>query len=378
MWSLLGAFDWNSLVVQDSGAYEVGAFDVRSVPPRRTALATLASTLATGSISDALAAQPGWWERGRCPTPPSHLPVNFARGAADPPILIAGAAGTLGSALVRACESRGLRGVALGHHQLDITSRESIRRALDRWHPWAVINAAGYVRVDDAEVHRDFCWRVNSDGAQYLAEAAGARQLRYVTVSADLVFDGQANAPYLESDATNPLNVYGLSKRAAEERVQMVLPNALIVRTAGLFGPADQYGFLTLALGEVSAGRDVIAANDAIVSPTYVPHVADAVLDLLIDREEGIWHLTNRGQVSWADFVALAATLAGLDESLVRRVSQAGLGLRARRPPFSALESERGQIMPTLEFGIREYLTSSEGRWRERRSIPRRSVGGAN
>ena len=97
-----------------------------------------------------------------------------------------------------------------------------------------------------------------------------------------------------------------------------------------------------------------------------MPHLADAILDLLIDRERGIWHLVNRGVVSWAEFAALATRLAGLDEALVRPVRMAELGLRARRPPFSALDSERGKVMPALELGVREYLSSAVSSWRER------------
>ena len=159
MWSLLGTFDWNSLVTRDDDVYEVGAFDVRSTPPRRTALATLAQGLAAGTTIDPLARQPGWWRRG-----PRALAEGRSteRDGGRPirPILIAGGPGTLGSALARACEMRGLRAVAIGRDQLDITSPEAVLHALDQWRPWAVINAAGYARVDDAETHRDACWEL--------------------------------------------------------------------------------------------------------------------------------------------------------------------------------------------------------------------------
>ena len=266
-----------------------------------------------------------------------------AAGRPIRPILIAGGSGTLGSALARACELRGLRTIAIGRDQLDITSPEAILQALHRWSPWAIINAAGYVRVDDAESHRDACWRLNTTGALQLAAAAAAFRAHYVTVSTDLVFDGLETRPYLESDATKPLNVYGASKSAAEEWILALFPDTLIVRTAALFDPVNQHGFLTRALREVSAGREVVAAADIVTSPTYVPHLADAMLDLLIDRERGIWHLANRGTVSWAGFVTLAAGIAGLDESLVRGIGTAELGLTAQRPPFSPLDSERGK-----------------------------------
>ena len=185
------------------------------------------------------------------------------------------------------------------------------------------------------------------------------------------MFDGLKTRPYVETDDTNPRNVYGASKRAAEEWILALFPDALIVRTAAFFGPLDRYSFLTRALREISAGREVVAAGDVVISPTYLPHLAEAVLDLLIDRERGIWHLANRGMVSWADFASLAAQLAGLDRSLIRRIRMVELGLSATRPPLSALESERGNIMPALELGVREYLANSSSSWRERRLQPR-------
>ena len=376
MWSLLGSFDWNSLVARDDNVYEVGTFDVRSAPPRQTALGTLAQALARGTPPDPLASQPGWWQRARRATESRSTVADFAEdSAAVHPILIVGGTGTLGSALTRACEVRGLRAVSVGRTQLDITSPDAIRRALARWRPWAVINAAGYVRVDDAEATRDRCWRVNTDGALHLAAGAAACQARYVTFSTDLVFDGLQERPYVESDSTRPINTYGASKRAAEERVATLASEALIVRTAAFFGPIDHHGFLTHALREISAGRELLAADDVVVSPTYVPHLVDAVLDLLIDGERGIWHLANEGQVSWADFAALAARLANLDDSLVRRVPVTDLRLRASRPAFSALDSERGKVMPTLESGVTEYLASPINVWRERRSRSRVASG---
>jgi dTDP-4-dehydrorhamnose reductase len=375
MWSLFGSFDWNSLVARDDNVYEVGTFDVRSTPPRRTALGTLAQALARGTPLDLLASQPGWWQRARRPTRFRTAVADFEDAAAPHPILIVGGTGTLGSAFTRACDVRGLRAVSVGRTQLDITSPGAIRRALVRWRPWAVINAAGYVRVDDAEATRDLCWRVNADGALHLAEGAAACQARYVTFSTDLVFDGLGETPYVESDSTRPINTYGASKRAAEERVAALASDALIVRTAAFFGSVEHHGFLTRALREVSAGRELLAADDVVVSPTYVPHLVDAVLDLLIDGAHGIWHLANHGQVSWADFAVLAARFASLDDSLVRRVSIAELGLRARRPAFSALDSERGRIMPTLELGVTEYLASPVNVWGERRSRSRMASG---
>jgi dTDP-4-dehydrorhamnose reductase len=368
MWALLGSFDWNSLVVRNDNVYEVGTFDVRSSPPRQTALGTLAKALATGAPPDPLSTQPGWWQPSGRLTKHTSAAPQWGGDLDSRPILIAGGSGRLGLAFARACEKRGLRAVVAGRQQLEITSPEAIGRAMEQWQPWAVINAAGFVRVDDAEARPDLCWRINVEGALRLAAGAAARDARYVTISTDLVFDGSRRKPYVEDDVTNPLNVYGLSKRAAEELLSTLTAQALIIRTAAFFGPGDPNGFLTRALREISAGREVLAAHDLVVSPTYMPHLVDAVLDLLIDGEQGIWHLANVGQVSWAEFAALAAQLANLDDALVRRVSVADLGLSAPRPAFSALESVRGRIMPPLERAMTEYVASPCSVWRERRA----------
>ena len=370
IWALLGSFDWNSLVTRDDNVYEVGTFDVRSAPPRRTALGTLAQALATGTPPNPLASQPGWWQRAGRATESRIYGRGFCRRRRPPDSHRRGHGHARFRAHARLRGPRIARRVGRSHaaryHEpgRDPAGAGSLA-------PWAVINAAGYVRVDDAEATPDLCWRVNTEGVLHLAAGAAACQARYVTFSTDLVFDGLKKRPYVETDATRPINMYGASKRAAEERVATLVSEALIVRTGAFFSPIDHHGFLTHALREVSAGRELLAADDVVVSPTYVPHLVEAVLDLLIDGERGIWHLANDGQVSWADFAALAARIANLDDSLVRRVPVTDLGLRACRPAFSALDSERGKVMPTLESGVTEYLASPINVWRERRSRSR-------
>src|SRR5919202_1239038 len=130
--------------------------------------------------------------------------------------------------------------------------------------------------------------RANRDGAEMLASACADRGLPLVTFSSDLVFDGRRSTPYTEEDAPRPLNVYGRSKAEAERLVLAAHPGALVVRTSAFFGPWDDHNFVTLALRELAEGRRVEAPHDQVVSPTYVPHLVDATLDLLIDGEHGI------------------------------------------------------------------------------------------
>jgi dTDP-4-dehydrorhamnose reductase len=376
LWALLGSFDWNSLMTRTDGAYEPGAFDVRSDPPRATALATLASRLAQGKVVDTLAREDGWWRRpGRITCGPttsvgaqsrpmradessragSRL-LSGRRLGTTRPLVITGARGTLGSAVTEAARARGLAVVALSRQDLDVTDPLMVDRALDGLRPWAVVNAAGYVRVDEAEADPAACLKLNAEAATVQAQACAARDVRFVAFSSDLVFDGSLRRPYVESDQPRPLSVYGISKAEAEARVLAACAGALVIRTSAFFGHTEDYNFLTVALRQLASGLTVRAADDCIVSPTYVPDLVDATLDILLDGETGIWHLANQGQITWSELAATAATKLGLDSSLIISVPTYQVVGPATRPPYSALSSYRGALLPSLEHALDRFV----------------------
>lgn len=354
VWSLLGSFSWDRLLVCDDGGYEPGVFDLRGRRPRPTAIARAVRTLAIDHVlpEHPAAAGPGWWRRpGRVLYSGTVAPQEDAQCPASP-LLITGAAGTLGMAFARMASTRGLAFRVLARGDMDIAEPLSVAQRLDEHRPWAVINAAGYVRVDDAEGQRDRCWRENALGPQVLAAACAERGIRLLTFSSDLVFDGASGRPYRESHVPAPLGVYGWSKLEAERGVLAAMPEALVIRTAAFFGPWDPHNFVTQAMGALRAGRPFRAASDLVVSPTYVPDLVNAALDLLIDGERGIWHLANIGATSWADLARRVAQLEGLDQALVEPCPAHLLGLVAARPPFSALESERGALLRPLDAAL--------------------------
>jgi dTDP-4-dehydrorhamnose reductase len=355
VWAAFGTYDWDSLVTKAQGHYEPGLWDVSSGEPRPTALASLARQLAEGETPhNPVLEAPGWWQRELRLEYPMHgelesLPV------VGRPLLITGASGTLGRAFARFCELRGLPYRLLSRADMDIGDAASVATALDRWQPWAVVNTAGFVRVDDAE--RDpRQWRENLVGPGFLAQECAQRGVRLVTFSSDLVFDGGKSAPYLESDAPAPLNAYGRAKLEAERLVLDHAPDALVIRTAAFFGPWDQYNFVAQTIERLRQGERVHAAADQCVSPTYVPDLANAALDLLVDGERGLWHLSNRGEVSWHRFAQMAAEAAGLQAGLVQAMPSSALTQVARRPRYSALASERAVLMPTLDHAMARYL----------------------
>jgi dTDP-4-dehydrorhamnose reductase len=276
------------------------------------------------------------------------------------PIVITGATGTLGRAFARICDERNLRYRLTSRDELDIADAGSVEAMLARHRPWLVVNTAGYVRVDDAEDDRERCHRENAIGAETLADGCARHGAGLVTFSSDLVFDGAKGHPYDEDDRPAPLNVYGRSKAVAEQRVLEAHPGALVVRTSAFFGPWDEHNLVTHALRELSAGRTV-RVPDAVVSPTYVPDLVHACLDLAIDGEGGLWHLANRGTTSWASLVKGAAHRARLipdreHDERIRTAPHDAIGLRAPRPRYSALGTRRGAMLPELDDAVARYV----------------------
>lgn len=375
-WSLLGAFDWDHLVTRSAGHYESGVYDVRFTAPRPTALVETISQLAEGHVPQHPILQvPGWWKRpqrfvygiavdenGEATPRSTRDQVSFRREPFNGvrPLLISGGNGTLGRAFARICEARGIEYCSLSRAEFDIADRHSVHKALFRLQPWAIVNAAGYVRVDDAETDRLRCFRENVEGPVILATECSQRDIQFVTFSSDLVFEGAQNRPYVESDATNPLNYYGVTKLEAEHRVLAAMPSALLVRTSAFFGPWDPHNFVTVALRELQARRPFLAAADTAVSPTYVPDLVNSCLDLLIDGENGIWHLANAGSISWASFAIKSAEGAGISPDTLRECSFHELKLPAKRPLYSALGSERALLLPPLEDALRRFLSERE------------------
>jgi dTDP-4-dehydrorhamnose reductase len=363
IWALFGSMDWNSLLTRRDGFYEPGAFDIRCSPPRPTILAKAATALArSGKFNHAVLDAPGWWHRPERAFPKQRCRAVRSRTMQAQKILITGATGTLGRAFARICEFRGLAHETLSRQDMDVADPESVETALADREPWAVINTAGYVRVADAEREQARCFRENASGAATLAMACGDAGIPYLCFSSDLVFDGSLGRPYVESDPVSPACVYGASKAEAEQRVSELHPGALLIRTSAFFGPWDEHNFIYKILRDLACGRRVEACDETVVSPTYVPDLVHACLDLLIDGSRGVWHLANQGAISWYELARRVARDADIDASaLVRR--------QAERRAITALSTERGVLLPSLESATGRCLRDSE--------LIRRAIGSA-
>ncbi len=375
-WSLFGAFDWNSLVTRDDGHYEPGAFDVRGPAPRPTAVAAMIRSLASsGDYDHPVVAGEGWWRRESrilygFSDPLTEAPLPDVSPTDERrPLLVVGATGTLGRAFAHVCADRDIAVRLCGREEMELTDRALVAATLDRYRPWAVVNAAGYVRVDDAERDAAACFRDNCAGPAVLAQHCDERRIQLLTFSSDLVFDGTLTRPYRETDSPRPLSVYGRSKADSERSVLDRLPSALVVRTSAFFGPWDDCNFLTGVLRSLDTQGTATAVEDQIVSPTYVPDLVHAALDLLIDGESGIWHLANAGAVSWADLARRAARLAGYVPELIVGCPGAQLGRPAQRPQYSVLGSDRGMHLPSLDDALYRFIAA--------RAAPTHAMSGA-
>jgi dTDP-4-dehydrorhamnose reductase len=359
-WALLGSYDWNSLLTQERNFYETGVFDLRGGQPRPTALYGMMKSLAhTGDYQHPVLLTKGWWDReerfeykhkGDYIPYPKHLQEHSVREV--PPILITGATGTLGQAFARICKGRGLTYKLLSRAEMDIGNPESVAAAIAAYQPWAIVNTAGYVRVDDAEADAGRCYRENTEGPANLAAACRKNGIQLLTFSSDLVFNGKKQGSYTEKDSPAPANVYGRSKMLAEQKVLEILPQALVVRTSAFFGTWDKHNFVYQALHAFVSGNTFTAASDVWISPTYVPDLVQTALDLLLDQESGIWHLANKGAYTWAQLAELAASIAKIKDADLRAVPVGELQLPAPRPQNTALSSVKGDLMPTVEDAL--------------------------
>ncbi|WP_431246820.1 dTDP-4-dehydrorhamnose reductase [Leifsonia xyli] len=248
--------------------------------------------------------------------------------------LIAGAAGMLGQDLQKALAGRDV--TALSRAELDVTDRDAVVAAA-AGHD-VVINASAYTKVDDAETHEDDAYAINALGTENLAVAAAQHGARFVTVSTDYVFDGQATEPYAEDTPRDPLNAYGRTKAAGEELALAAHPGGtFVVRTAWLYG-AGGANFAKTMVKLAGSHETVSVVDDQLGQPTWTGDLAAQIVALLdSNAPAGIYHGTNSGQASWYDFARAVFAQAGLDPERVKPTDSSTFVRPAPRPSYSVL-----------------------------------------
>jgi dTDP-4-dehydrorhamnose reductase len=257
-------------------------------------------------------------------------------------ILLAGAGGQLGRCLIAECQRHEV--IALSHASLDISVLTQVREALAAHRPGLLINASAFNDVDGAESRIGEAYAVNALGPRNLAVATAAHNIPLLHVSTDYVFDGASRHPYHEFDRANPLSVYGASKLAGEEAIRSLNPRHYLVRTAWLFWETGK-NFLMSMYG-LAARPQLKVASDQYGSPTYVPHLAMAISQLIETDAYGTYHLAGGGGTSRSELVSELFRHLGITTSILP-VSHLEFPTAARRPGYSVLASLQN---PRIEF----------------------------
>ena len=265
-------------------------------------------------------------------------------------VLITGGAGQLGRDLAA---ELGPSAFALDRSECDVTKLASVQAAVERVRPDAIVNAGAWTDVDGCEGDPDRARLVNATGAGNVGRAAGGALV--VQVSTDYVFDGRAGRAYVESDATNPLSVYGTSKLEGE-REAGAAARCAVVRTAWLYGTGAK-NFVAAILRAARTRNRLSVVDDQVGSPTSTPDFARALVALIERGATGVLHGVNAGKCSRFEFARAIFEEAGLDPSRVEPVPTGAMPRPATRPAYAPLDGAAWRVagLPDLR-GWREAL----------------------
>ena len=295
-------------------------------------------------------------------------------------VLILGANGQVGHALVARYGPDGLAG-ALDRHSLDLGRldgfEERLQVAIDAVKPSAIINAAAYTAVDQAESEPDRAMAINATAAGLAAKVAALNGMSIVHYSTDYVFDGQSTSPYRENDPTAPLSVYGKTKLAGEQAVLQNNPQALVFRTSWVFSSHGK-NFLKTMLALAQTRDQLKVVNDQIGAPTSAALIAQVTHQALAqllnapnpakDPRWGLYHLTASGHTSWHGYAAHVISQARtrgwpiqVGEQAIEPVESSEFAVLAKRPMNSRLSTERlsqafSLVLPDWRAGVDAVL----------------------
>ncbi|WP_221091301.1 family 1 glycosylhydrolase [Deinococcus aquaedulcis] len=350
-WATFGAFEWNSLLTRREGHYESGLWDVRAPQPRPTALAHLARALARDEApARGPHAAPGWWARaGRLLYPP-HGAVE-AQVPGGPPLLIVGGSGRLSQLLREACAVRGLPNLTLDPRLWTRLTPEDRAGVLRSAAPWAVVNLP--------------CGLVGRPAAG-LAEACAALGLPLLTFSGAQVLGAAGPVACDEQAPPAPLGAAARLLAQTERWVLDRCPQALVVRPGAVFGTGEPHDSAASVLGALHAGLP-LAGGDLLVSPVYAPDLLNEALNLLMDGERGVWHLTHGAPLTLAEWHWKLAGLLGQQAPAPGRSLPGTAGLDVLELGFAAsgpaLLSARGWPLPPLEQALGRWWAGAGPEW---------------
>ena len=273
-------------------------------------------------------------------------------------ILITGATGQLGHDCVEECKARGHEVHCVSSKLFPLSDENVMRAVLEAVEPDAILHAAAYTAVDQAEDERSLCRKVNAAGTEILARLARERDAKLLYVSTDYVFPGTGDTPYETNALTAPHNVYGASKLAGEEAVQQHLDKYFIVRISWVFG-AHGKNFVKTMLELAKTHKSLSIVADQIGSPTYTRDLAPLLADMLESEKYGIYH-ANEGFCSWAKFAAEIFRQTGVEVN-VTSVPSHMYPTKATRPKNSrlskkSLDDAGFHRLPTWQDAVGRFL----------------------
>lgn len=282
-------------------------------------------------------------------------------------VLLIGAKGQVGQELQVTLPQLG-EVISIGREELDLTNSEKISQLIREIHPDYLVNAAAYTAVDKAETEPDLAYSINAIAPKIMAESAEKIKAKFLHISTDYVFDGRKNTPYLETDLTNPLGVYGQSKLRGEEEIKTVNSQAIILRTAWVYGSYGKSNFVKTMLRLGKEREELKVVVDQVGSPTWAKDIATAITHLLInvDNPPGIYNFTNSGVASWFDLTKAIfeeAKISGIPLKIQRviPITTAEYPTPAVRPAYSVLSGQKisqqlGYIPPYWRDSLKAML----------------------
>ena len=276
-------------------------------------------------------------------------------------ILVTGVAGQLGYDVMRELNKRGIEVIGVDRSDFDITDIEATEKFILSVNPDAVIHCAAYTAVDAAEDNVELCRKVNVNGTENIARACAKIKVKMLYISTDYVFPGSGDIPYDINAEKAPQNVYGQSKLDGELVVQKYLQNYFIVRISWAFGKnGNNFVKTMLRLGKEREQLSVV--SDQIGSPTYTFDLARLLVDMIRTDKYGIYHATNEGYCSWAEFAKEIMRLANLPCKIIS-ISTEEYPTKAKRPLNSRMNKnsldKNGFVrLPSWQDALRKYLQS--------------------
>jgi dTDP-4-dehydrorhamnose reductase len=250
-------------------------------------------------------------------------------------ILVTGAKGQLGTDVVSELVQRGIDCIGIDIAELDITDKYSVEQFLLNYKPSSVIHCAAYTAVDKAEDEPELCMRINADGTENLARCCRITGAEMIYISTDYVFGGEGDIPYETDAPKGPCSIYGKSKLAGEEAVLRHLEKYYIVRTSWVFGKNGN-NFVRSMLKLAETKDEINVMNDEVGSPTYSPDLAFLLCDMAMSGKYGIYHATNEGFCSWAEFAQEIMQQSGSQCKIIPILSEQ-FPTKAVRPKNSRL-----------------------------------------